>query len=300
MHAAVFFSSALHADNAAVHYQHRYHAGNFADVFKHVLLVALLDAFNHKDAPWCYLETHGGAGSYDLDDAAAQRTGEAAGGIRRLWEAAPLAPALERYRALVRAFNGTGPLCRYPGSPSFALQLARPQDRVVVCEKVPAVAAGLRTLLSGDARASVHLRDGYEAAALLPPKEKRGLVLVDPPFERIDEFEAVADFVEAALRRFANGVYALWYPNKNRYQTARWLRRIRERIGAEALDLQIDTGAPSAGQMHACGLLVINPPFAFTQAAPAQLDALRPLLAQGPAAAVTCEAWPRRPVRTAP
>lgn len=281
-----------------MHYQHRYHAGNFADVFKHVLLVALLEALNGKDAPWCYLETHGGAGSYDLDDPASQRTGEAQTGIRRIWDASPLPAPLQRYRELVGEANGNGGLRRYPGSPAFALRLARDRDRVVVCEKVPAVAEALRALLPADARFSVHVRDGYEAASLLPPKEKRGLVLVDPPFERVDEFDAVADFAAVALRRFSNGIYAIWYPYKNRYQTERWLRRMRGGLANEALNLQLDTGAPSEGQMHACGLLVVNPPYTFAAAAPALLEALRPLLAQGAGVRIVCESWPRKTGRT--
>ncbi|MFA5940127.1 MAG: 23S rRNA (adenine(2030)-N(6))-methyltransferase RlmJ [Sinimarinibacterium sp.] len=276
-----------------MHYQHRYHAGNFADVFKHALLVELLAALNAKDAPWCYVETHGGAGEYPLDDVAAQRTGEALEGIMRLRDAAVVPPALQPYLQLVRRANDGGALAHYPGSPLFALMLARPQDRVIVCEKVPAVAAELRARLADDARAAVHLRDGYESASLLPPRERRGLVLVDPPFERADEFDAAADFLASALKRFGNGVYALWYPYKNRYQTERWLRRVRGALTQEALNLQIDTGAPSEGQMHACGLLVVNPPYAFTQSAPAVLAALRPLLAMGDKARTACDPWPR-------
>ncbi len=276
-----------------MHYQHRYHAGNFADVFKHILLVSLLDALNAKPAAWCYLETHGGAGDYDLSDSAAQRTGEAQQGIARLWAARPV--ALERYLELIARNNPDETLRHYPGSPLFALNLAREQDRLIVCEKVPAIAAELRATTNNDARVAIHQRDGYEAASLLPPREKRGLVLVDPPFERPDEFEAVSDFVLSALRRFSNGTYAIWYPHKQRYQTDRWLRRMRAALTQEAMDLQIDTGAPSEGQMHACGLLVINPPYAFTQAAPGLLAAALPLLTQGKTARIAHELWTRQP-----
>lgn len=276
-----------------MHYQHRFHAGNFADVFKHALLAELLAALNAKPAPWCYLETHGGSGMYELDDVAARRTGESREGIGRLQQTATLPAALQTYWALVRRANDNGALRRYPGSPLFALMLARPQDRVIVCEKVPEVAAELRALLADDPRASVHVRDGYESIALLPPKERRGLVLIDPPFERVDEFDAVADFLATALKRFGNGVFAVWYPHKNRYQTERWLRRVRSMLAHEALDLQLDTGAPSEGQMHACGLLVVNPPYAFAQRAPDVLSALRPLLAVGPAARTEAQSWPR-------
>ena len=194
-----------------MHYQHAYHAGNFADVFKHVLLCGLLAALGRKDKPWCFFDTHAGAGDYDLAGEGATRTGEWRDGIGRLADVAGAPEMVVDFLRIALAAPG-----RYPGSPLFACDLARPGDRLVLCEKVPAVAEQLKRALRGDARAAVHLRDGYEAASLLPPAEKRGLVLIDPPFERVDEFEAVGDFLEQALARFAGGVYTAWYPLKNR------------------------------------------------------------------------------------
>lgn len=255
-----------------MHYRHHYHAGNFADVFKHVLLVALLQALSHKDKPWCYLDTHAGAGRYELDSSEADRTGEWRDGIGRLWNAASKDPVLSRYLELIRSINPSAELPRrYPGSPWLAAQLARPEDRLIVCERVPAVAQTLSEVLP---TAELHRRDGYEAHALLPPHEKRGLVLVDPPFERVDEFDAAAEFLQRAGARFAGGIYALWYPLKNRHAAGRCVRRLARDAGRPVLNLQIDNGAHGTGRMHACGLAVVNPPFGFEAAARSALQEL--------------------------
>jgi 23S rRNA (adenine2030-N6)-methyltransferase len=278
-------------DNARVHYQHRFHAGNFADVFKHVLLLALLRALGAKDKPWCYAETHAGAGDYDLADEAAARTAEFHDGIARLWSRDDAPPAVADYLDRVRALNPDGSLRRYPGSPRVALQAARAQDRLLLCERVPAVVEQLRSTLGADPRVHVHRRDGYELTALLPPPEKRGLVLVDPPFERADEFDACADFLAAALRRFGGGVFAVWYPLKQRHATERWLRRVRRELSREALNLQLSVSHAADGEMRACGLLVVNPPFAFRAPAQAALAWLAPLLAQGAGAGFDIDLW---------
>ena len=160
-----------------MHYQHRYHAGNFADVFKHVVLCALLAAQNRKDTPWGYLETHAGAGLYDLREEAAERTGEFQDGIARLIELhdAP-GPLADLLRIVRDSQDRPQALEWYPGSPLIARALARAHDRLVLCEKVPEIADQVRHLLRAEPRVAVHQRDGYEAHGLLPPKEKRGLV----------------------------------------------------------------------------------------------------------------------------
>lgn len=250
-----------------MHYRHSYHAGNFADVFKHVALCGLLAALNRKDKPWCYLETHAGAGAYDLAGEGATRTGEWRDGIGRLFEETPpdAPPPLAQLIATVRALNPDGALRHYPGSPLFARALARERDRLVLCEKIPEVAADLKDNLAGERRAIVHRRDGYEAASLLPPAEKRGLVLVDPPFERPDEFEAVGDLLEKAIARFAGGVYAAWYPLKNRHAAGRFERRMARVADKPPLRLSLETGAPGEGQMRACAVLVVNAPYGFAE-----------------------------------
>lgn len=268
-----------------MHYRHSYHAGNFADVFKHVVLCALLAALSRKDKPWCYVETHAGAGAYDLAGEGAARTGEWRDGIGRLHGLGPdghVPPLLQAYLDVVRGVNGTGALRHYPGSPLFAQAFARERDRLVFCEKVPEIAAELRASLKGERRAVVHQRDGHEAHALLPPAEKRGLVLVDPPFERADEFAAAAELVEKSLARFAGGVYAVWYPLKNRHAAARFERRVARACAGPPLRLALDNGAPGEGQMRACAVLVVNPPYGLEGELEPSGRRLARLLAQGP------------------
>jgi 23S rRNA (adenine2030-N6)-methyltransferase len=268
-----------------MHYRHSYHAGNFADVFKHVVLCALLQALCRKDKPWCYLETHAGAGAYDLAGEGATRTGEWRDGIGRLHDLVDGPPLLQSFLDVVRGVNGTGALRHYPGSPLFAQAYARERDRLVLCEKVPEVAAELRENLKGERRAVVHRRDGHEAHALLPPAEKRGLVLVDPPFERPDEFEAAAGLVEKSLARFAGGVFAVWYPLKNRHPASRFERRVARACDEPPLRLSFETGAPGEGQMRACAVLVANAPYGLEQELEPAGRRLERLLAQGPKAA---------------
>ena len=275
-----------------MHYQHRYHAGNFADVFKHVLLVVLLRALNSKDKSWCYLDTHAGAGIYDLQGFAALKSGESSDGVARLWDTSQAPAGVQQYLDIVRAMNDDGTLRRYPGSPLIAQRLARPLDRLLLCERVPAVADELRVSMADDDRVHVHTRDGYEALALLPPTEKRGLVLVDPPFERPDEFDACAQFLEQALHRFAGGVFAIWYAYKNRHLTERWLRRVRRETTREALNLTLSVSRAADGEMRSCGLLVVNPPFAFRAEAVVALNWMEPRLTQGAGHGQSIEAWP--------
>ena len=265
-----------------MHYRHSYHAGNFADVFKHVVLCALLAALSRKDKPWCYVETHAGAGAYDLQGEGAARTGEWRDGIGRLWGMDHAPGALQAFLDIVRGMNGTGALRHYPGSPLFAQALARERDRLVLCEKVPEIAAELRENLKGERRAVVHQRDGHEAHALLPPAEKRGLMLIDPPFERPDEFKAAAELVEKSIKRFAAGVCAVWYPLKNRHAASRFERQVARACDEPPLRFALENGAPGEGQMRGCAVLVVNPPFGLDNELAASGKLLARLLAQGP------------------
>lgn len=271
-----------------MHYQHLFHAGNFADVFKHVLLIGLLEALSRKDKPWCYLDTHAGAGGYNLASLAASRTGEWPDGVGRL-RAEPAQPEwVARYLALL-GWDATDAQTLahsrpYPGSPQIAQQLARAGDRVVCCESQPDIAQQIRAYAPG---AELHVRDGYQAHGLLPPREKRGLVLIDPPFEARDEFERIGAFLEQAQLRFATGVYAAWYPLKNRHEATRFERRAAR--GRAHVICRLDTGAPGEGQMRGCGLLVINPPYGFDAQARSTLAWLAPRLAQGPRPAWSVE-----------
>lgn len=266
-----------------MHYRHAFHAGNFADVFKHVLLCGLVLALNRKGAPWTYLETHAGAGGYRLQDEA-QRTGEFREGVARLMsvDAAPL--ALSEWLDIVRKFNRGAALGAYPGSPWFVRQLAREQDRLVLCERVEGVFNDLRMLFAADSTVALHRRDGYELPALLPPQSKRALVLIDPPFESPTEFEQVATSLIAARKRFSQGIYAVWYPLKKRFEADRFCRRMGREADRDVLDLRFETGAPGEGQMRGCGVLIVNPPYRFEEDLAPALDVLKRVLAQGPSA----------------
>ena len=275
------------SDFPAMHYRHHYHAGNFADVLKHTLLVGLLSALNAKDKAWFYLDTHAGAGRYDLRQAAAETTAEWRQGIGRLLQPGkPVSSAtpasLQRYLELA------GDSAAYPGSPVIAASLARPGDRLLLVEKIAEVADTLESQLrqaAPRANATVLRRDGYEtAAALLPPAEKRGLVLIDPPFEALSEFDQIGDFLHTAQSRFLQGQYLVWYPVKKRFETDRFLRRIARASPKPVLDFRFDNGAPAQGQMHVCGVAVLNPPWKFEETMKPALDAIARGLAQGPKA----------------
>ena len=269
-----------------MNYRHAFHAGNFADVVKHAVLVALLEALKQKDAPYSYFETHAGAGRYDLRGTEAARTGEHRDGVSRLLAAPKLPSPLEPYASLVRGLNPAGGdgLSVYPGSPLIAATLSRADDRLVLCELQEAEAAELKLLFQGDDRVSIHRRDGYEALrALMPPTPKRGLVLVDPPFEAQErEFKTVAGALKVAFPRWRNGVYAVWYPIKLRQHVAPFHRFLREcgmpKVLVAELLVQPDN---SALRLNGCGIAIVNAPYRLDETIGKLLDALVPLLEQG-------------------
>lgn len=252
-----------------MNYRHAFHAGNFADVFKHTILVGLLQALKAKPAPFCYFDTHAGAGCYDLRGAEAARTRESQDGIARVSARSEAPQSLQTYLELVSSLNrdrSGSPASVYPGSPLFAALLMRDGDRAVLCEVQDDEAAALKDLFARDARVGVHRRDGYAALrALLPPKERRGLVLIDPPFEAQDgEFRAIQAALENALVRWPTGIYAIWYPIKLREQTRafqRWFvaRGIPKVMVAELLRERDD----SPLRLNGCGMILINPPWHF-------------------------------------
>jgi 23S rRNA (adenine2030-N6)-methyltransferase len=273
-----------------MNYRHGYHAGNFADVLKHVALCELLRLLTAKDKKLFVLDTHAGAGGYDLAGDLARRTGESDGGIRSL-AAAPRAgmpAAVARYLAAVAAYDrrfgtaGEAPR-RYPGSPRLVRAALRPGDRFVACELHPAEALALKREFAGDRAIEVRQADGYKALkALMPPVERRGLVLIDPPFEALDEFERVSRALRHATRRFATGCYALWYPIKDK-ATASFVEAL---AGLQPLCLTLDLGSGEAGKLSACGLAVINPPWRFDEAMRQALPWIAARLGPGVSAAV--------------
>lgn len=269
-----------------MNYRHGFHAGNFADVFKHAALVGLLEALQAKPAALCYFDTHAGRALYDLHGEQARKTQEHAGGIQRLLGASGLPSALQRYIDLVQAFqpDDAAGLAFYPGSPLIAQRLLRDADRAILCELHEEEAAALRDALAGDARFAIHQRDGYAALkALLPPAQKRGLVLIDPPFEAQGaEFEQVEQALANAWSRWPNATYVVWYPIKLRETIApfhRWLREHADR--ADVLVAELLLHPDNSGlRLNGCGLAIVNPPWQFDRALAQWLPTVQELLAQ--------------------
>lgn len=274
-----------------MNYRHAFHAGNFADVVKHVVLARILAYLGRKDAPYRVIDTHAGAGLYDLRGDEARRTGEWEGGIGAVLRhsfapdiAALLAPWLEAVRAVNPPADDAAlaaDLRRYPGSPLIAQALTRSQDRLLFCETVAGVRDALTEAVGRDARAKVLATDAWQALhAYLPPKERRGLVLVDPPFEEPGEFHRLAQGLVEAHRRWSTGIYALWYPIKD-VRAVDGFRREIERAGIpKTLSVQFDLRAVrQADTLTGCGMIIVNPPFTLAEELRALLGALAPVLA---------------------
>jgi 23S rRNA (adenine2030-N6)-methyltransferase len=264
-----------------MNYRHAYHAGNFAEVVKHAILARVVAHLREKPAAFRVLDTHAGAGLTDLAGPQASRTGEWRDGIGRLRAAsldegvrALLAPYLEA----LQAFNPDGRLLVYPGSPLLACTWLRTQDRLLACELEPGAAAALAHHLRGEARAKVVTIDGWTAlSAYLPPKERRGAVLIDPPFEQPNEFARLADGLARAHRKWATGTYLAWYPIKDRHDAEAFGRRV-SRTGIPKMlraELTIAPGRTTE-RLAGTGLIVINPPWTLE----AELAVLLPALAQ--------------------
>lgn len=254
-----------------MNYRHAFHAGGFADVIKHIVLVRILTYLQEKPAAFRVIDTHAGAGVYDLTGDEARRGGEWLTGIARLMQArfSDVTGALLRpYLDIVRAFNPQRDLVAYPGSPLIARALLRPQDRLVACEVEPTARKRLIDALRRDTQARVVDVDGWMALpAYVPPNERRGLVLIDPPFERKDEFERMADGFAAAFAKWPGGCYLLWYPVKSRRATDALAQRVAQvagesRVPGTCLRLEFSIAPQDAeGGLTSTGLLIVNPPF---------------------------------------
>jgi 23S rRNA (adenine2030-N6)-methyltransferase len=277
-----------------MNYRHAYHAGNFADVVKHAVLALLIERLKAKETAFRVIDTHAGVGLYELGGDEARRTGEGQTGIQRVFGSAldaRLAALLAPYLRAVAAANNEGALARYPGSPWIARHLLRRQDRLTAVELHPADAEALAALFAGDHHVRTIALDGWNALrAFVPPKERRGLVLVDPPYEERDEFATMlAGFIEAH-RRWPAGIYALWYPVKD-LVAIDGLRLglagsgIRRLLGAE-LTVR-DRATPD--RFNGTGLIICNPPWQFEETLSALLAGLTPILADGPGAGFTLD-----------
>jgi 23S rRNA (adenine2030-N6)-methyltransferase len=253
-------------------YRHSFHAGNFADVHKHVALLALLSAMQHKDKGFLYLETHAGAGSYDLASADTHHGTEARRGVSALLAAPePQTTELRDYRetvgAMRRLFDNPH-LC--PGSPWLAAQRLRRQDRGICCELLPSECRSLERTLGGFRRIRVECSDGYrQLAGALPPRERRCLLLIDPPYENpAADHQAAIDAVGTALQRLANGVVALWYPIKDERTVTPWLARVERAVSAPTLAMEFWLyPRDSRAGLNGSGVLIFNPPYQFEQRA---------------------------------
>ena len=252
-----------------INYRHAFHAGNFADVLKHAVLARVLVYLTRKESPFRFIDTHAGAGRYDLKSEEAKRSPEWRGGIARVLMArspAPVAELLRPYLQAVGPYDAEGRPLSYPGSPAIAQSLMRPQDRIALCEANPDEREALIAALGRDARLSIVGADGYVALnAYLPPKERRGIVLIDPPFEAPDEADAVKRALKRALRKWPTGTYIAWRPIREAQGDARFLNSVAALGAPNILRLELDVGRGPIGAhgqepLARAGLLIVNPP----------------------------------------
>jgi 23S rRNA (adenine2030-N6)-methyltransferase len=269
-----------------MNYRHSFHAGNFADVLKHAILVRILVHLCAKPAPFRVIDTHAGGGLYDLTGPEASRSGEWRDGIARLLAAPPSGRAkalLAPYRETVAVLNGTDGPTTYPGSPMIARAFLRGGDRLIACELEPAAAAALAGNLRGDPRCKAIAIDGWTALnAYVPPKERRGLVLIDPPFEEVLDFPRLGDALKAAHRKWTSGIYLLWYPLKEREPADGLTYRLRHSGIAKILRAEITLPISCTPErLRACGVLIVNPPWRLAGELELLLPELVAALAKG-------------------
>lgn len=263
-----------------MNYQHAFHAGNFADVHKHVVLARILEYLRTKETPFRVIDTHAGAGLYDLTSQEAVRGGEWQNGIGRLM-AAQLAPnvaaLLAPYLDVIGALNERGHLKVYPGSPAIVRAWLRPNDRLIACELEPKAAVALASNLRGDPRIKTLEIDGWTAlSAYVPPPERRGLVLVDPPFERDDDLYQLSKGLAAAHRKWATGIYVLWYPIKGRPEPDALAKSLTKLGIPKILRAELTVSPLSdPSRLNGSGLIIVNPPWTLED----ELKLLLPVLA---------------------
>lgn len=259
-------------------YRHAFHAGNHADVLKHLVSIHILNYLNQKPGPYQYVDTHAGAGAYELDGRFATKSGEAETGINRLWTRTDLPPAVAEYVNLVRQLNPDGKLRFYPGSPYLADYLARDDDKLRLFEmhpsdsrllienffkESPGSTAGRGAARARGRRVMVQCSDGFAGLkALLPPPSRRGYVLIDPPYEDKNDYRFVKDAISDAIKRFPTGTYAVWYPLLNRSESRQLPERLKK-LGASWLNVTLTIASPSPDGfgLHSSGMFVINPPW---------------------------------------
>lgn len=267
-----------------MNYRHSFHAGNHADVFKHAVLLRMLEVMQRKAAPLCYLDSHAGTALYDLQGEAAGKTGEYRDGIARLWGEAALPPLLSGYRTAVAACNGGEALLNYPGSPELIAAALREQDRMIISELHPEDAATLRAHFAADSRIAVHQRDGYELPkAFLPVEEKRALWLLDPPYERQDDLARSVAGMQLAVQRMRQTVIALWYPIKRERLLREFYRQVEQAGLPKVLRVELNVRSPDNQLgLNGSGLMLVNPPWPLWEELEEALPWLARQLAQAP------------------
>jgi 23S rRNA (adenine2030-N6)-methyltransferase len=261
-----------------MNYRHAFHAGSFADVVKHAVLVRILLHLRAKPTAFRVIDTHAGAGCYDLTAPQASRSPEWRDGIQRLLTAslaAPVRALLAPYLEIIAGLNPGSRLTTYPGSPLLARAFLRAQDRLVACELEPGEAALLAENLAGDRRAKAIAIDGWTALkAYVPPKERRGVVLIDPPFEEAQDFARLAEGLAAAYGKWPTGIFALWYPIKDRAGPDGLAKSLRRSNLADTLRAELNVPAREPGRLGGSGLIVVNPPWTLEKELAVMLPAL--------------------------
>jgi 23S rRNA (adenine2030-N6)-methyltransferase len=249
-------------------YRHAFHAGNHADVFKHLTLTLILRSLQRKATPFCYIDTHAGAGRYDLTSREAEKVGEYRDGIARLWHREDSPDLVQDYRRVIAGLNSRqGELHYYPGSPVLARELLRPQDRMVLIERHPTDHALLAEEFGRVPRTRVEFGDGFELLkAFVPPLEKRGVVLIDPSYEIKTDYKLVPNILQNAVQRWATGIYVLWYPLIDRTTADQLLRRIVAADIPNVLRAEFGVRGPARGDgLWGSGLVIVNPPYQLNE-----------------------------------
>jgi 23S rRNA (adenine2030-N6)-methyltransferase len=261
-----------------MNYRHAFHAGNFADVVKHAVLARVIAHLRKKEAPFRVIDTHAGAGLFDLSSDEARRGGEWQDGIGRVWQhafASEAATLLAPYLEAMAAFNPGGALTHYPGSPLLVQQWLRDQDRLIACELEPGAARLLTRNLAGDNRLKAIIIDGWTGLnAFIPPKEKRGLILIDPPFEQDNEWQRLVEAVGSAHRKWPTGTLLVWYPIKDQREVARFVRALAALQLPKSLRMELFRSKDTGGKLRGTGLIAINAPFTLESEAQILLPAL--------------------------
>jgi len=251
-----------------VNYRHSYHAGSFTDVFKHIILTILLQSFTRKESSFCYIDTHAGIGYYDLLSESANKTKEYLAGIEKIIQHPNPPQPVKRYLDCVHTINNRlsaakyASLRYYPGSPMIARNLARPTDRIIACELHPEDYQTLKNAFALDKQTAIHHADGFMGLkAFLPPRERRGFVLIDPPYENPDEFTRIVHALPSALKRWPTGTYAIWYPIKEKTLVNKFYRTLVSTFEQSILAVELTIYPDLPNHLNGSGMIIINPPY---------------------------------------